>query len=120
MIDFQSLLVDPIYASLGVPATLVLADGSTVYNLTVIDKTTAATVGAHIDIPTVTPLAKIRRAELTSLGLSKEDIIDGTLTLNGFSWTISNTKPDANPSGEMNGQLIAMLVNQAELASSES
>lgn len=119
-IDFDDLLLKPIYARLGVPAILVLKGGSTNILLTVIDKTSGVVVGAHVDVPTILAAAAIRRKELTSLGLSKDDIIDGTLRFNDFTWTISNCKPEANPSGELSGELLAMLVNQNELASSES
>ena len=119
MIDFNALLLNPIYTTLGVPARLTLSDGRG-FDITVIDKTSGVHVGNNVEVPTVLPAAAIRYSELATLGMNKNDIEDGTLTFNGYTWTISNVKSDPNPSGEKSGELLAMLVDQNELASSES
>ena len=120
MIDFAAVLLDPIYATLGVPATLTLTD-SREFDLTVIDKTSGVKVGENTEVATILPVAAIRYAELTGLGLNKDDAIDGTLTFNGFTWVIQAMRPDPNPSGERSGELWACLRSQTpELASSES
>ena len=119
MVDFNALLLNPIYAALGVPAVLTLSD-SRVFNITVIDKTSGVEVGNNVQVPTILPAAAIRYAEIAALGMNKNDIEGGTLEFNGYTWTISNAKNDPNPSGEKSGELIVMLIDQHELASSES
>lgn len=119
-IDFSAIMLDPIYATLGVDATLTLADGSTSFAITVIDKTEGVNVGANVEVPTILPAAAIRYSELTENGLNKTDIVGGTLEFNGFEWTITNYRPVPTPSGELSGEVYAMLENQSELASSES
>jgi hypothetical protein len=115
----HSLLYDPLFTLAGVPAVLTLADGR-VFNITVIDKTSPASTGNKVDVETTLPTAAIRYAELVSLGMNADDIVDGTLAFNSFTWLIRNRKLDPNPSGEKAGQILAMLTNQTELASSES
>lgn len=118
MIDFAAVLLDPIYATLGVPATLTLTDARE-FDITVIDKTAGVKLGENIEVATIAPCAAIRYAELQSLGMNKDDIIDGTLEFNGFTWTIRSVRPDPNPSGEKSGELMAVLSSQTELASSD-
>lgn len=122
MIDFDKLLYAPAFTVLGVPAILVLVGGgsSETFDITVIDKTSGVNTGVAVEVPTILPCAAIRKTDLAALGLSKDDILDGTLTFNNFTWTISNVKPEPNPSGEGKGEVYAMLTNQFELASSES
>lgn len=115
--DFSSVMLDPIYNSdLGVDATLTI--GSETFSLRIIDKTGQVNVGANVEVPTILPCAAIRYSELISNGLNKDDIIDGTLEFNGFTWTISNIRPDPTPSGERAGEVYAMLIDPSELAAS--
>lgn len=119
-VDFATLCLDPIWTVLAVPARLTLAD-SRGFDISVIDKTAGVEATAQkTDVPTIVPAAAIRYAELISLGLNADDIVHGTLTFNSFTWTIKNRKLDPNPSGERKGEVLAMLANQTELASSES
>ena len=120
MTDFAALCLAPIWTILAVPARLTLQDGRG-FDLTGIDETSGVTVTADkTEVPTVGPAAAIQYAQLVSLGLNADDIIRGTLTFNGFTWTIENHKLDPNPSGERSGEVLAMLINQSEIASSES
>ena len=115
-VDFNALLLKPLYAvgALGSPATLALHDGSSAvtFNVTVIDKTDGLNVGNNVDVPTIVPVACIRKTEVVGLGLSNDDLIDALITFNGFTWKISNVKPKANPSGELNGELYLSLTSQ--------
>lgn len=118
-VDFGALMLDPIYAALGVPAVLTLEDARE-FPLTVIDKTSGVVAGERVDVPTALPAAAIRYAELISLGLNADDIVRGTLVFNNGTWEITNRKLNPNPSGEKSGEVIAMLAEADELASSES
>lgn len=120
MIDFDAAMLGPIYATLGVSATLTIVDPSDDFDLTVIDKTGGVEVGENVEVPTIKPCAAIRISDLTALGLSKDDLIDGTLTFNGSSWTITNVVPKPVPNGERSGEIHAYLQKLDELASSES
>jgi len=117
MIDFAATLTNPLFAVLGRPGTLALADSRS-FDVTVIDKTSGVQVGSNVEVPTVMPCAALNYVELAGLGLNKDDLIDGTLAFNGKSWTITNLKSDPNPSGERAGQLYAILSEPHELGSS--
>lgn len=119
-IDFNELMLGPIFDTLAVSARLVLEDGRVFADFPVIDKTAGVTTGDKVEVPTVQPAAAIQYATLTALGMTADDIIGGTLTFNGASWLIRNKKLDPNPSGERMGQIYAMLEEADELASSES
>jgi len=117
MVDFNALMLDPIYAAMGVPGVITLPDSRT-FNATVIDKSAGVEVGNNVAMPTVLPAAAIRYSEMTTLGLSPDDMIGATLTMNGFTWTITNTKKNPNVSGEKLGDVFLVLNQQTEEASS--
>lgn len=112
-IDFSGLMLDPIYNSIGVEASLTLVD-SRQFDLTVLDETGGVTTGNKIEVPTAKPSAGIRYSELLSLGLTSDDIIRGQLTFNGMTWIIRNRELDPNPNGVRAGEVIALLSDPNE------
>lgn len=117
MVDFDALMLGPIYGSLGVPGVITLPD-SRAFNVTVIDKSAGIEVGTNATVPTVAPAAAVRYSELNSIGLSLDDIVDATLAMNGFTWTIIDMKKNPNPTGEKAGDVFLILSQQTEEASS--
>ena len=86
-LDFSALMHDPIYAKLGVPATMTRGAGDV--SLTVIDNTrpvSIATVGAPGEVRRVGPGAYARMPELTAQGITRAQYIDAVLTFNGRTW----------------------------------
>ena len=81
-LDFSALMHDPIYQTLGVPATL--TQGESEAALTVIDNTrpvTINTVGNPAEVRTVGPGAYARVQELTAQGITRAQYIDAMLDL---------------------------------------
>jgi hypothetical protein len=126
VIDFQTLMLDPIYATLGVPASITIpADGSsdelTITDLTVIDKTSGLTVGEHdAQVTTIEPACCIRRAELDANGLSLASLDRASIEFNGSRWTIKGTPKRPIPNGAKKGEILLLLGNEVEISDSPS
>lgn len=121
MIDYQALLLDPIYATIGVPAAITLDDSAetVVSGLTVIDKTSGVTLGDHdAQVDTLEPACCIRHAELTSNGLAPVDLEDATIEFNGSRWKIKSFPKRPVPSGSRQGEVLLILANETVVESS--
>ena len=72
MIDYSSLLYDPIYAELGVPATMTVTAGDV--DLTVIDETRPKTrTEGGVETSSVGPGAFARVPELVAKGIARNN-----------------------------------------------
>src|SRR4029077_12248700 len=90
-IDYSALLFDPVYAEIGVPATMT-AD-STAVDITVIDDTRPKVLpvqaGARAaEVRMVGPVAFARIYELAQKGIARADYADAVLAFNGRSWVV--------------------------------
>ena len=109
-LDYSARLYDPIYARLGVPATLTA--GETEISLTVVDNTrpqSIATVGTPGEVRTAGPGAYARVQELTANGITRAQYVDATLAFNGRSWTVRSYEFTGNPNGEDFGEVRFLL-----------
>lgn len=121
MIDYQALLLDPIYATLGVPAKLTLANATAYPGLKVIDKTSGVTIGDHdAQVDTLEPACCIRYATLTALGLVPVNLEGATIEFNGSRWKIKSYPKRPVPSGARKGELLLMLGNETVIPEAES
>jgi hypothetical protein len=110
-VDYSALLYDPIYAELGVPATLTLADtdGAEV-EITVYDQTRRKALSAgSAEVTSVEPSAFARIPELTGKGIAVRDCYGAVLTFNGRSWIVRNCKRQGSPNGEDFGEVLFLL-----------
>ena len=103
-IDYSALLYDPVYAELGVPATLIV--GAMSVDITVYDETrrkmqTSGSVSVH----GVGPAAFARIPELTAKGITREVYKGSILTFNGRSWTVRHYDLTGSPNGEDFGEV---------------
>ena len=90
MIDFDALVLGPVYDTFGKPAVLTI--GPSTYDLVVVDNTKGVTVedeGA-IGIQTIRPVADSRRSALAAVGVDLDDLIDAELMLSGKIWRIKS------------------------------
>jgi hypothetical protein len=119
-ISFSHLLYRPIFDRMAVPAKLVLAtgifdtmpDGSP---LAALDKTVGVSLptGGGMILETVTPVAEFMVADLISIGVSKDDLDEGEITLNDKAWTIRAHRMNPSHSGEADGTIFLELEGAA-------
>ncbi len=119
-ISFAGLLYRPIFDRLGVPAKLVL--GSGIFD-TMPDGTPLAALDKTIGIPlmqgngtileTVKPVAEFMMEDLISLGISKDDLDNGEISLNDKTWTIIAHRMNPSHSGETDGTIFLELEGEA-------
>ena len=87
MIDFDALVLGPVYDAFGEPAVLTLASAS--YDLTVIDHTAGVEVeDGGIDLQTIRPAVDLRRSALIALGVAVGDLVNGVVLLGATTWRI--------------------------------
>ena len=104
-IDYSVLLYNPVYAELGVPATL---NG---VELTVIDGTRAKAQTSHnIDVRSVGPSAFARIPELTAKGITRNAYKGAALAFNGRTWTVRSYELRGSPNGEDLGEVHFLLM----------
>jgi hypothetical protein len=112
MIDYSALLYDPIYAELGVDATLTI--GASEIALTVIDDLKPKVeASGGLQTRGVESSAFARVPELTARGIAIDDCIGAVLAFNGRSWTIRNFDLTGNPNGEDAGEVRFLLKEAA-------
>jgi hypothetical protein len=114
MIDYQALLLDPLYATLGVPAVVTLADATTSFEgLTVIDKTSGLQFGStEAKVDTVEPACCIRAKQWSALGRTTADFEGATIEFNGSRWDIVAYPKRPVPSGARQGEILLILSNE--------
>jgi hypothetical protein len=109
--DLNGLLYRPLYDTFGADALVRCPDGRSMI-LRVIDRTSGVEVteGSGIDVKTIRPAAVLRMRELNDLGLSRDDLEDAALDLNGKLWRVKATMPKPAPTGEADGELYLFLI----------
>jgi len=103
-VDFNTNCYDPVYAVLGVSATMTA--GAIVAELTVLDKTRRKTVtSGNMEASSVGPGVKVRMAELAANGITSSNWDGALLTFNGRNWIVRHGDPLGSPNGEDLGQV---------------
>jgi len=104
-IDFNTDCYDPVYAELGVPATMTVA-GVGAVTLTVLDKTRRKTVtSGNVEVNSIGPGVKVRMAELAANGITSSNWDGALLAFNGRNWIVRHGDPLGSPNGEDIGQV---------------
>lgn len=103
--SFGARVLGPCYLAFGVPATLTV--GGIGRAITAIDRT--AGVAVLDGVQTVDPSAAIRAADLAALGLTKGQLDDATLTLDGTAWRITSVQVQQSPAGASDGEYLLFL-----------
>ena len=90
MIDFDALVLGPVYDTFGKPAVLTI--GPSTYDLVVVDYTKGVSVedDSAIGVQTIRPAAEVRRTALAAAGIELDDLVDGQLALAGTTWRIKS------------------------------
>jgi len=115
-LDYDGLLYGPIYATLGVEAVLIMADGEPPVVLTIKPRLEGIAVGDQVGIETIRPAAFVRRSELADNDLCPADLDGGRLELDGKCWTITAHQPQPSGNGESDGEELLIL---SELAAGD-
>jgi hypothetical protein len=117
-IEYGAVLYDPVYAEIGVPATMTVtgADGGAA--ITVIDDTrpkalpVPGTSGAQVN--SVGPGAFARIPELANNAITRDAYLDAVLAFNGRSWIVRSYELRGSPMGEDLGE-VRFLLKEAAL-----
>ena len=90
MIDFDALVLGPVYDTFGKPAILTI--GPSTYDLVVVDYTKGVSVedDGGIGVQTIRPVADIRRTALAAAGIALDELVDAQLALAGTTWCIKS------------------------------
>jgi hypothetical protein len=114
MIDYSWLLFDPVFAELGVPATLIAASTAGEVEVTVIDETRRKIQASNgVEVRSVDPAAVIRVPELIAKGVARELWRNSVLTFNGKYWSVRNYDTLGSPNGEDSGLVRFLLTTVA-------
>jgi hypothetical protein len=116
-IDYSALLYDPVYAEIGVPATMT-TDGDGAIDITVIDDTRAKVLpvlsgGQTAEVRSVGPGAFARIYELVRKGIARADYADAVLAFNGRTWIVRSWELRGSPMGEDWGEVRFLLKEAA-------
>ena len=89
MLDFDALVLGPVYDTFGTPAVLTI--GPSTYQLTVVDFTKGVEIAeSGVGMQTVRSVADVRRATLVALGVQLDDLVDANLELSATTWRIKS------------------------------
>jgi hypothetical protein len=111
MIDYSADLYDPVYAEIGVPATLTAAGTTGEVEITVIDETRRKTqTSGGVEVRSVGPGAFARIPELDGKGIAREAYKGSVLTFNGRSWIVRSYELTGSPNGEDFGEVLFQLM----------
>jgi len=103
-LDYSALLYDPVYAAIGVSATM---DGTAI---TVIDDTRPKVLPAGTaDVRGTGPGAFARIPELEANEITRDDWQDALLVFNGRSWLVRSYELRGSPNGEDLGEVRFLL-----------
>jgi len=103
--DYSVLLFDPVYAELGVDATM---NGIAI---TVIDDTRAKVQGSNgVEVRSVGPGAFARIPELTAKGIAREAYKNSVLIFNERAWVVRSYELRGSPNGEDLGEVRFLLM----------
>jgi hypothetical protein len=104
-INYSALLYDPVYAEIGVDATM---NGIA---LKVIDDTRRKMqASGGVEVRSVGPGAFARVPELTAKGIAREAYKGSVLTFNGRSWEVRSYELTGSPNGEDLGEVRFLLM----------
>lgn len=104
MIDLSGLCYGPVYAVIGVDALFVSADETIRETIRAIDMSAGTRVGLRgEEVATFRPMVEVRGADLVEKVIAPEDLIDGTVTMNGVTWQIKSPEALGGPNGEADG-----------------
>ena len=108
-LDYGAVLYDPVYAEIGVPATLTVTAGADVA-ITVIDDTRPKVLqNGSAETRSVGPGAFARIYELANNTITRDQYTNAALAFNGRSWMVRSYELRGSPTGENFGEVRFLL-----------
>jgi len=88
MIDFDALVLDPVYETFGELAVLTI--GSASYDLLIIDNTKGVSIedSSIVGVQTIRPAVDVRCSVLAAYGITASDLIGGQIMFATTPWRI--------------------------------
>lgn len=89
-IDFDAVVLGPVYGTFAKPAVLTIGPAS--YELEVIDNTKGVSVeeAGLVGVQTVRPAVDVRRTTLLLNSIKFDDLVDAQLSLDGVNWRVKS------------------------------
>jgi hypothetical protein len=114
--DYGALLFDPVYAEIGVPATIGTTGGEA--QITVIDDTRRkplpiVSATGVAEVRSMGPGAFARVYELAAKGIARDTWLDAAIAFNGRTWTVRSYELRGSPMGEDAGEVLLLLKETA-------
>jgi hypothetical protein len=119
--DFDDLMLDSIYETLGTDVEVVPVEGTSdsAIALRVIDKSAGVLLsddgqaigrgGPHAQLGTMVPMMAVKSQSLIAASLSPGDLVGHLVEMSGAWWTITNHLPRPGIAGEPKGQVYYQL-----------
>lgn len=108
-IRFDELLYPALYNVWGNCSKITPKNKPYSLDLEVIDKSQGIEVSNDVGVKTLHPAATVRVSVLKAANLTRAELRDATLVMNGKSWRIEATEPLPTPNGESDGQIMMYL-----------
>ncbi len=107
-INFDLIALQSIYSVLGVNAVITTAAGDH-HTVRAIDKTSGVEVGDGVTVLSIAPACDLRAVQLAEKNVSRIDLDQGSIELNGITWRITATAPRPGINGEADGEVRLIL-----------
>jgi hypothetical protein len=90
MVDFDAVVLDPVYQTFGELAVLTI--GSASYDIVVIDNTNGVRVedGNIVGVQTIRPAVDVRRSSLVSHGIEAAQLVSGRIVFATTAWRVKS------------------------------
>lgn len=110
--DRYSAILRRRYALFGKPVSLTISAIGKTIALRMIDYTRGLQIGSgEVEIDTIGPSATVMERDLSSAGVSIQDILGECFTLNDYEWQINSTAELPGPHGQAEIRLMLVDAN---------
>lgn len=114
--ELQNNLYAPVYDTWGVSATITTASGTEI-SLTAKNHTMPPMqfAGFGVEFQSFKPMARVRASELPSDLIYEEELLGGTMLLDGKEWSIKSFEKIASPNGFADGEITLFLKDDLDV-----
>lgn len=111
---WDSDLLQGVYETMAVPATITPVTSASAATVPVIDYTHGIEIPGKVEfgVSTVKPVAFVRMTVLAAAGLTRADMRGAAIAFNSKTYRIESTEPRPLPDGESQGELMLILIER--------